>query len=82
MSIEPELLLAFIVQIVGVLTPVAIAMAKQNRRIATLEQANEDLKTENQRLREQIVALDNENQGLQSQLNNLLVQMANLRDGF
>lgn len=82
MNIQAELLLAFVVQIVATLTPVAIAMAKQNNRIATLEQANKDLVVENGRLREQIIALDEENDRLQSQLNGLLIQLANLRDGF
>lgn len=82
MNIQAELLLAFVVQIVATLTPVAIAMAKQNNRIATLEQANKDLVVENGRLREQIIALDEENDRLQSQLNGLLIQLANIRDGF
>lgn len=82
MNISAELLFAFVVQIIATLTPVAIAMSKQNNRIATLEQANKDLVSENERLREQIHALDNENQQLQSQLNGLLIQLANLRDGF
>lgn len=75
-------ILDFLLQMAITLTPVAIILLKQNGRIVKLEQENKQLLAENVALSARLSVLSAKNVELQNELDNLLRDMAGLRDRF
>lgn len=72
----------FTIQLIATLTPVVLAILKQNRRIASLESANSELHRENQALKKDLHQLRTDYESLQSRYEANLEKQAGMRDRF
>lgn len=75
-------ILDFFLQMAITLAPVAIILLKQNGRIAKLEQENRRLLAENVSLNARLSTLTEKNAALQAELDDLLRDIAGMRDRF